>query len=130
MANRNVFRLGIIVRLLFSCEALSRGNYQTRLNSRKCRNDNGITSLSRRHSIHTLIWLNWAVSLKENSVSWAISPEESALSYDSYAYNYDILDGGKAAEALGIEEARGIMLKSAKGSYVCTNFYIYTCNCI
>ena len=89
------FRLGIIIGLLFYCEALSWVNYQTRLNSRKSINDSRITSLSWRHAIHTLIRVNWAISLKENALSWNISPEESALSYDLYTYNYDILDGGK-----------------------------------
>jgi methyltransferase OMS1 len=45
----------------------------------------------------------------------AISPEEASKSYDVYAKTYDDLDGGSAASALGIDEARTKLLQLAKG---------------
>ncbi|KAL7513048.1 hypothetical protein ACHAXN_012037 [Cyclotella atomus] len=45
----------------------------------------------------------------------AISAEEASKSYDVYAKTYDNLDGGSAASALGIDEARTKLLQLAKG---------------
>jgi len=45
----------------------------------------------------------------------AITPEKASQDYDTYATNYDDLDGGSAASILGIEEARKKMLQSASG---------------
>lgn len=45
----------------------------------------------------------------------AISPQTAASSYDTYAPSYDSLDGGDAAAALGIDDARQKLLFSAKG---------------
>lgn len=46
----------------------------------------------------------------------AISAKEASKSYDSYAENYEALDGGSAASLLGIEEARINLLEKAAGS--------------
>ena len=46
----------------------------------------------------------------------AISPEEASRDYDIYSNTYDILDGGSAASALGIDEARTKLLQLAKGN--------------
>lgn len=45
----------------------------------------------------------------------AMSPEEAATAYDSYAASYNDLDGGSAASMLGISEARNQLLGQAKG---------------
>mmetsp|Transcript_24445 Transcript_24445/g.44209 ORF Transcript_24445/g.44209 Transcript_24445/m.44209 type:complete len:353 (+) Transcript_24445:288-1346(+) len=45
----------------------------------------------------------------------AISPEEASKSYDGYAETYDDLDGGSAAKALGIDDARSELLGKASG---------------
>ncbi|KAL3792409.1 hypothetical protein HJC23_001527 [Cyclotella cryptica] len=46
----------------------------------------------------------------------AISPEEASRDYDMYAKNYNDLDGGTAASALGIAESRTKLLQLAKGN--------------
>lgn len=46
----------------------------------------------------------------------AMSPEIASKNYDSYAENYDGLDGGSAATMLGIEDARNKLLNLATGS--------------
>jgi ubiquinone/menaquinone biosynthesis C-methylase UbiE len=45
----------------------------------------------------------------------AISPLEASRDYDIYAKSYDNLDGGTAASALGLDEARAKLLQLAKG---------------
>ncbi|EED92195.1 predicted protein [Thalassiosira pseudonana CCMP1335] len=45
----------------------------------------------------------------------AITPEQASQSYDIYAPTYNELDGGKAASALGIDDARSSLLKLARG---------------
>jgi ubiquinone/menaquinone biosynthesis C-methylase UbiE len=47
--------------------------------------------------------------------SFALSPEEAATAYDTYATTYDDLDGGQVASALGIEAARARLIGQAKG---------------
>jgi len=47
--------------------------------------------------------------------SSAISPQEAAVSYDTYASNYDTLDGGSIADFLGINEARIKIIGMARG---------------
>mmetsp|Transcript_67939 Transcript_67939/g.133617 ORF Transcript_67939/g.133617 Transcript_67939/m.133617 type:complete len:341 (-) Transcript_67939:463-1485(-) len=47
--------------------------------------------------------------------TWALSPEEAATAYNSYAATYDTLDAGPAASMLGIEEARTALLAKASG---------------
>ena len=51
----------------------------------------------------------------KSSKSNAMSPEEAATAYDSYASTYNDLDGGSAASMLGINEARNRLLGQAKG---------------
>lgn len=46
----------------------------------------------------------------------ALTPQEAATAYDSYAESYDQLDGGKAADILGIDQARRILFRQARGS--------------
>ena len=48
-------------------------------------------------------------------ISSSLSPKEASEAYDSYADNYDALDGGKASSVLGIEEARSSTFCLAKG---------------
>ncbi len=46
----------------------------------------------------------------------ALSPTDAATKYDSYSYSYDVLDGGKASSALGIDQARRLLLQKARGN--------------
>jgi hypothetical protein len=46
----------------------------------------------------------------------ALSPEEAAIQYDTYATTYDNLDGGIASSILGIDDARQSMISQAKGN--------------
>lgn len=46
----------------------------------------------------------------------SLSPEEASTAYDSYASTYDDLDGGKASDVLGIDEARSKLFSQARGS--------------
>jgi ubiquinone/menaquinone biosynthesis C-methylase UbiE len=45
----------------------------------------------------------------------ALSPTDAATQYDSYSSSYDVLDGGKASSALGIDQARNLLLQKARG---------------
>jgi methyltransferase OMS1 len=47
--------------------------------------------------------------------SGALSPEEAATAYNTYASNYDDLDGGKASSLLGIDQARASLFSKASG---------------
>ena len=49
------------------------------------------------------------------TVTNALTPEEASVAYDSYAANYDVLDGGKASSALGLDDARASLFRKAKG---------------
>lgn len=49
------------------------------------------------------------------SPSLALSASEASKAYDSYASNYDSLDGGSASTMLGIDQARADLFKQAKG---------------
>jgi len=46
----------------------------------------------------------------------ALTPQEAATAYDSYAATYDELDGGKAADLLGLDQARTTLFSQARGS--------------
>jgi len=46
----------------------------------------------------------------------SLTPEEAATAYDSYAARYDELDGGKAADVLGLDQARSMLFRQARGS--------------
>jgi predicted TPR repeat methyltransferase len=46
----------------------------------------------------------------------ALSPTDAATKYDSYSSSYDVLDGGKASSALGIDQARNLLLQKARGN--------------
>jgi ubiquinone/menaquinone biosynthesis C-methylase UbiE len=47
--------------------------------------------------------------------SAALSPEAASKAYDTYASNYDELDGGGAASILGLDEARSELFQQAQG---------------
>ncbi|CAJ1932924.1 unnamed protein product [Cylindrotheca closterium] len=49
------------------------------------------------------------------SPATALSASEASKAYDSYASNYDSLDGGSASTMLGIDQARTDLFKQAKG---------------
>lgn len=49
------------------------------------------------------------------TVAWALTPEEASKAYDKYATTYDQLDGGKASDVLGIDEARTQLFRQARG---------------
>jgi len=46
----------------------------------------------------------------------ALTPKEAAIVYDSYAESYDELDGGNAANILGLDVARSNLFRQARGS--------------
>ncbi len=46
----------------------------------------------------------------------AITPQQASTSYDIYAANYNILDGGSIATTLGIDDARKQLLSQAYGN--------------
>ena len=86
-----------------------------RISSIKTQSTNKL-SISRRSLLVTSI--STSVPLASSTIPYpsiAITPEEASKSYDTYAKNYDELDGGKAASALGIESARIELLKLATG---------------
>lgn len=45
----------------------------------------------------------------------ALTPSEASQAYNSYAFDYDELDGGSAADILGIQQARLELVAKAKG---------------
>ena len=46
----------------------------------------------------------------------ALTPKEAETAYDSYAESYDELDGGKAADILGLDVARTKLFRQARGN--------------
>jgi len=46
----------------------------------------------------------------------ALTPQEASKAYDSYAASYDELDGGKAADILGLDQARSNLFGRASGA--------------
>ena len=71
--------------------------------------------MSRRKVISLGASISLSSSLKPLP-SQALSPKEASSSYDTYASSYDDLDGGSAASALGIDQARSDLLKLARGN--------------
>eukprot|EP00977_Amphora_coffeiformis_P021129 scaffold8832_cov139-Amphora_coffeaeformis.AAC.4 len=47
--------------------------------------------------------------------SHALTAQQAATDYDTYAASYDTLDGGAAASALGLDDARAALLQQASG---------------
>ena len=54
-------------------------------------------------------------SIQCTTTASALTPDEASVAYDSYAANYDALDGGKASSALGLDDARADLFGKAKG---------------
>jgi methyltransferase OMS1 len=80
-----------------------------------CTHDHLISpSLSRRKIFGTaatiVLFQPWTSSPAD-----AITSSEAETSYDTYAKNYDALDGGSLSNSLGIEDARAKLLQSARG---------------
>lgn len=74
-----------------------------------------LRSTIRNVPIYIIAALTSSVIIAPVAPSSAISPQEAASSYDKFASNYDTLDGGSAADILGINEARGKVIGMAKG---------------
>jgi len=72
-----------------------------------------INNESRRLFLVSSISTTSSLFLPEAS---AISPDQASRDYDIYSKTYDNLDGGSAASALGIDEARTKLLQLAKGN--------------
>jgi len=53
--------------------------------------------------------------LSSTSSVRALSPQDAATAYDSYASTYDDLDGGSVAALFGIDQARTELLSQARG---------------
>ena len=49
------------------------------------------------------------------SSSYALTPDQAATQYDTYAASYDQLDGGAASDLLGIAQARRDLIQQASG---------------
>jgi len=49
------------------------------------------------------------------SSSYALTPDQAASQYDTYAASYDQLDGGAASDLLGIAQARRDLIRQASG---------------
>ena len=64
--------------------------------------------------------VRWSIaiipSLLLTPAAFALLPDEAGRSYDAYAKNYDVLDGGQAANILGIDEARSSLFGQAQGN--------------
>lgn len=71
---------------------------------------------SRRDALFILATSGFVTLADGSSAAMALSPEEASTAYDSYAATYDSLDGGKASDILGIDEARSNLFSQAKGS--------------
>ena len=57
-----------------------------------------------------------SVVLESPVVGNALTPQEAETAYDTYAATYDELDGGKAADILGLDQARTALFRQARGS--------------
>mmetsp|Transcript_3469 Transcript_3469/g.9717 ORF Transcript_3469/g.9717 Transcript_3469/m.9717 type:complete len:311 (+) Transcript_3469:98-1030(+) len=79
-------------------------------------------SETRRHALENIsktilsISSATAVVLGDPIEGNALTPQEAATAYDSYAANYDELDGGKAADILGLDQARSTLFRQARGA--------------
>ena len=73
-----------------------------------------ITTSSRRQMLQCTAGLGFIGLFPGSAMS--LSPEEASKNYDSYAQNYDSLDGGSASTVFGIDKARSTLFSQAKGS--------------
>ncbi|VEU41592.1 unnamed protein product [Pseudo-nitzschia multistriata] len=81
-----------------------------------------ISSKSRRKVLETMSKSVLTISsastilVGDPIVGYSLTPKEAEIAYDSYAANYDELDGGKAADIFGLDEARSALFRQARGS--------------
>lgn len=68
------------------------------------------------HISKNVISSSAAIVLVNPLIGHALTPQEAATAYDSYSADYDKLDGGKAAEILGLDQARSKLFGQARGS--------------
>lgn len=61
------------------------------------------------------LFLGGLIVVTHCNVADALTPEEASVAYDSYAANYDALDGGTASTVLGLDGARASLFRKAKG---------------
>lgn len=71
----------------------------------------------RRDVLKTVLSLGLSLGFGGTGTScWALSPEAASVAYDSYAEDYDRLDGGYASSLLGLDDARMTLFQKASGS--------------
>jgi hypothetical protein len=70
--------------------------------------------LERRQILTSLLLFSPPVLCRPPSAA-ALTVEQAETSYDQYAKNYNDLDGGVASNMLGIDEARSVLFRQAKG---------------
>jgi methyltransferase OMS1, mitochondrial len=81
-------------------------------------NDVDVNSSPRRRFLcrMTAPWLVLSTSLiMDPADSLALTPDQAASDYDTYAADYDALDGGSAAKLFGIPQARAELFGRARG---------------
>jgi hypothetical protein len=71
--------------------------------------------LERRQILTPLLLFSTPVVLCRPPSAAALTVEQAETSYDQYAKNYNDLDGGVASNMLGIDEARSVLFRQAKG---------------
>jgi methyltransferase OMS1, mitochondrial len=70
---------------------------------------------NRRQVLEDVIGKVLVISCVSTNPCHALTPEEASKAYDTYATTYDELDGGKASDVLGIDEARATLFGQARG---------------
>jgi hypothetical protein len=76
---------------------------------------NNAFQVNRRSTIISIPFVTLYSLLGSQSCSAQTTPLDVSAQYDVYASTYDEIDGGPIATALGIDEARFILLQAAKG---------------
>jgi len=87
----------------------------------KNKNNEEMEYSKRRHILSSILGTTTTMGISSlfptnTPPAFAISPQEASTSYDTHAPTYDSLDGGVAASALGIDDARSFLLSTASGN--------------
>lgn len=79
-----------------------------------------LTDSHRRRLLHQALRVGISITAlvlsSRDSSCLALSPDEASSAYNSYAAQYDQLDGGDASTILGITQARSQLMRRAKGN--------------
>jgi ubiquinone/menaquinone biosynthesis C-methylase UbiE len=123
--------ISFLMKLPYSSHALNFLSFKTKtisnsasvlrmMNKRRRRDfleDMGRTAASSTTITTALTILSTTISSTvTKTTAHALTPSEASQAYDRYATTYDALDGGKASDMFGMDQARSTLLAKARGS--------------